>query len=62
MFDSATLNLFGAITLFVIVTVAGRDLLAGRRIGGRVVSKALAQAVAGAAGLAIAVGFLLAVG
>ena len=37
MFDSATLNLFIAITIFVVVTVAGRDLLA--RFG---MSKALA--------------------
>ncbi|MBR0671185.1 hypothetical protein [Neoroseomonas soli] len=62
MFDSATLNLFGAITAFVVVTVFGRDWLAGRRIAGREVSKALAQSIAGAAGLAVAVGFLLAVG
>jgi hypothetical protein len=62
MFDSATLNLFVAITVFVVVTVAGRDVLAGKRIGGRVLGKALAQAIAGAIGIALAVAFLIAVG
>ncbi len=56
MFDSATLNLFGAITVFVIVTVAGRDLLVRRGL-----SKSVAQAVSGLLGIAVAVGFLLAV-
>lgn len=54
MFDSATLNLFVAITIFVIVTVAGRDLLVR---GG--LSKMVAQAISGVAGIAVAVGFLL---
>jgi hypothetical protein len=57
MFDSATLNLFIAITIFVVVTVAGRDLLA--RFG---MSKALAQGISGLAGIGVAVGFLLAIG
>lgn len=57
MFDSATLNLFAAITLFVIVTVAGRDLLARRGM-----SKAVAQGISGLVGILAAVGFLLAVG
>lgn len=62
MFDSATLNLFIAITAFVVITVAGRDLLAGRSVGGRVLSKAVAQFVAGMVGIAAAVAYLLAVG
>jgi hypothetical protein len=57
MFDSATLNLFIAITIFVVVTVAGRDLLA--RSG---MSKAVAQSISGLAGIAVAVAFLLAIG
>lgn len=57
MFDSATLNLFVAITLFVVVTVAGRDLLARRGM-----SKAAAQAVAGLVGIGLAVAFLLLAG
>lgn len=57
MFDSATLNLFLAITIFVIVTVGGRDLLA--RWG---MSKAAAQGVSGLVGILAAIGFLLAVG
>ena len=62
MFDSATLNLFIAITAFVVVTVAGRDLLAGRSVGGFVLSKAVAQFIAGVVGIAAAVAYLLAVG
>ena len=62
MFDSATLNLFIAITAFVVITVAGRDLLAGRSVGGSVLSKAVAQFVAGMVGIAAAVAYLLAVG
>lgn len=62
MFDSATLNLFIAITAFVVVTVAGRDLLAGRSVGGLVLSKAVAQFIAGVVGIAAAVAYLLAVG
>ena len=62
MFDSATLNLFIAITAFVVVTVAGRDLLAGRSFGGLVLSKAVAQFIAGVVGIAAAVAYLLAVG
>lgn len=57
MFDSATLNLFIAITIFVVVTVAGRDLLV--RFG---LSKAVAQAISGLAGIGVSVGFLLAIG
>lgn len=57
MFDSATLNLFIAITAFVVITVAGRDLLAGRGL-----SKAVAQFVAGMVGIAAAVAYLLVVG
>ena len=57
MLDSATLNLFIAITIFVVVTVAGRDLLA--RFG---LSKAVAQAISGLAGIGVSVGFLLAIG
>ena len=57
MFDSGTLNLFVAITLFVIVTVAGRDLLARRGM-----SKSVAQGIAGLVAILVAVGFLLAVG
>lgn len=57
MFDSATINLFVAITVFVIVTVGGCGLLMRRGL-----SKAVAQTVAGLAGIAVAVGFLLAIG
>ena len=56
MFDSATLNLFAAITIFVIITVAGRDLLAR---GG--LSTSLGQAISGLVGLAVASAFLLVV-
>jgi hypothetical protein len=62
MFDSGTLNLFVAITIFVIVTVLLRDRLAGRSIGGQVLTKTVAQFIGGAAGLAVAVAFLVAVG
>jgi len=58
MFENATLNLFVAITVFVIVTVAGRDLLA-RAFG---LSKAIAQAISGLVAIGVAVGFLLLVG
>jgi hypothetical protein len=57
MFDGATVNLFVAITVFVIVTVAGRDLLVRRGL-----TKAVAQSVSGLVGIAVAVGFLLAIG
>ncbi len=57
MFDSGTLNLFVAITLFVVVAVAGRDLLLRRGA-----SAAVAQVAAGAAALLVAVGLLLAIG
>jgi hypothetical protein len=57
MFDSATINLFVAITIFVVVTVGGRNLLVRRGL-----TKAVAQTVAGLVGIAVAVGFLLAVG
>ena len=57
MFDSATINLFIAITIFVVVTVAGRDLLA--RFG---MSKAVAQGISGLVAIGVAVGFLLAIG
>lgn len=57
MFDSATINLFIAITIFVVVTVAGRDLLA--RFG---LSKAVAQGISGLVAIGVAVGFLLAIG
>lgn len=62
MFDSATLNLFVAITIFVVATVGGRDLIAGRSVGGLTLTKALAQLIAGLAGIGLAVAFLLAVG
>ncbi len=57
MFDSATINLFVAITLFVIVTVGGRDLLVRRGL-----SKSVAQAVSGVVAIVIAVALLMAVG
>ncbi len=57
MFNGATINLFVAITVFVIVTVGGRDLLVRRGL-----SKAVAQSVAGLVGIVVAVGFLLALG
>ena len=57
MFVSGTINLFVAITVFVVVTVAGRDLLVRRGL-----TKAVAQTVAGLIGIGVAVGFLLVVG
>lgn len=57
MLDSGTLNLFVAITIFVVVTVAGRDLLVRRGMSGMA-----AQGVSGLLGIVVAVGFLLAVG
>ena len=57
MFDSATVNLFVAITVFVVVTVGGRDLLVRQGL-----TKAVAQTVAGLIGIGVAVGFLLVVG
>lgn len=62
MFDSATINLFVAITIFVVATVMGRDLIVGRSVGGLTLTKALAQSIAGLAGIGLAVAFLLAVG
>jgi hypothetical protein len=57
MFDSATVNLFVAITIFVVVTVGGRDLLVRRGV-----SKAVGQSIAGIAGIGVAVAYLLATG
>ncbi|MBP0463129.1 hypothetical protein J5Y09_04335 [Roseomonas sp. PWR1] len=62
MFDSATLNLFAAITIFVVATVKGRDLIAGRRLGGFVLTTAMAQSISGLAGIGLAILYLLAVG
>lgn len=62
MFANGTLNLFVAITMFVVVTAAGREWLVKRGIFGRVLTPAVAQFIAGAAGLALAVAFLIAVG
>jgi hypothetical protein len=58
MFASAAPKLFVPIA----VTVPRRDRLAGRGIGGTVLSKTAAQFIGGAAGLAAAVGYLVAAG
>jgi hypothetical protein len=62
MFDSATLKLFAAITLFMGVTVLLRDRLAALRLAGWQPGRMLAQFIAALVGLAISVGFLYAVG
>lgn len=57
MFGNATISLFVAITIFMIVMVVGRDQLARRGI-----SKPVAQGVAALAATVVAAGFLLATG
>ena len=54
MIDAGTLNLLGALTLFMLVTVAGRDLLAKRGL-----SMMVAQSIAGLLGILVAVAFIL---
>ncbi|MBR0649483.1 hypothetical protein GXW78_07410 [Roseomonas terrae] len=54
MVDAGTLNLIGGLTIFMVVTVAGRGVLARRGM-----SMAVAQTVAGLVGIALAVAFIL---
>jgi hypothetical protein len=60
--DSGTLKLFGAIILFSFPVLLGTPQITGRRIGSHVLSKAEAQALMALVGLALGVGYLLAVG
>ena len=62
MFDSATLKLFAAITLFMGVTVLLRDRLTKIRLADWLPKPVVAQFIAAIIGLAISVGFLYAVG
>ncbi|MCA3365427.1 MAG: hypothetical protein INF79_07400 [Roseomonas sp.] len=62
MFDSGTLNLFAAITIFVGVTVLLTNSLVRLNLGGAPLSRAVAQFIAALIGLAVAVGFLYAIG
>ncbi|MCA3322436.1 MAG: hypothetical protein INF75_03410 [Roseomonas sp.] len=62
MFDSGTLNLFVAITIFVGVTVLLTNGLVRLNLGGAPLSRAVAQFIAALIGLAVAVGFLYAIG
>lgn len=60
--DSGTLKLFAAIFLFSLPVLLGTPQLTGRRVGSHVVTKAEAQALTAIAGLALGVGYLLAMG
>jgi len=62
MFESGTINLFVAITLFVGVTALLTNGLARLNLGGAPLSRAVAQFIADLIGLAIGVGFLYAIG
>lgn len=62
MFEGGTLNLFAAITLFVGVTVLLTNGLIRLNIAGAPLSRAVAQFIAALIGLAVAVGFLYAIG
>ena len=62
MFESGTINLFVAITLFVGVTALLTNGLARLNLGGAPLSRAAAQFIAALIGLAIGVGFLYAIG
>ena len=62
MFEGGTFKLFAAITLFVGVTVLLTNGLARLRFGGAPLGRAVAQFIAALIGLAVAVGFLYAIG
>ena len=62
MFEGGTFKLFAAITVFVGVTVLLTNGLARLNLGGAPVSRAVAQFIAALIGLAVAVGFLYAIG
>jgi hypothetical protein len=58
MFEPGTVKLLVAIVLFSIPVVAAAEMLANRRIRGRVITRAEAQAIGALVGLAVGVGFL----
>jgi hypothetical protein len=62
MFEGGTFKLFAAITLFVGVTVLLTNRLTRLNLGGAPLSRAVAQFIAALIGLAVAVGFLSAIG
>jgi len=62
MFEGGTFKLFAAITLFVGVTVLLTNGLTRLNLGGASLSRAVAQFIAALIGLAVAVGFLYAIG
>jgi hypothetical protein len=62
MFEGGTFKLFAAITLFVGVTVLLTNGLTRLNLGGAQPSRAVAQFIAALIGLAVAVGFLYAIG
>ena len=62
MFEGGTLKLFAAITLFVGVTVLLTNGLTRLNMAGAPLSRAVAQFIAALIGLAVAVGFLYAIG
>jgi hypothetical protein len=62
MFESGTINLFVAITLFVGVTALLTNGLTRLNLGGAPLSRAVAQFIAALIVLAISVGFLYAIG
>ena len=62
MFEGGTFKLFAAITLFVGVTMLLTNGLTRLNLGGAPLSRAVAQFIAALIGLAVAVGFLYAIG
>jgi hypothetical protein len=61
MFDAAMLKLLAAMLLFVIPVHLLGDVLPKREIAGRRLSRGQAQVVGAVVGLALGIGFLLAV-
>ena len=62
MFEGGTFKLFAAITLFVGVTMLLTNGLTRLNLGGAPLSRAVAQFIAALIGLAVAGGFLYAIG
>lgn len=62
MFDAGSLKLFGGIILFGATAFLVTGLLAGRTIGGRLITREIGQFVGALVGLALGIVFLLAVG
>jgi hypothetical protein len=60
--DGGTINLLVAIVLFSVPVILAAEMLAGREIAGRRLTRPVAQALGAVAGLVLGVGFLLAMG